>query len=167
MIRLGFTRRKLSILAYERDNYLRADFTRLISQFRSEQFIFIDESSKDNRNANRYYGYLPKGTRHYSSLGHFVRKHRVSLLAAIDISSIQGAFVVEGAFNAELFNFGVQYFILDKIGSFAAGDDRFVVVLDNARIHDSDEFIEMIRSKGGIVIFLPPYSTQFKDLSMS
>ena len=53
-LRLGFTRRKLSILAYERDNYLRAEFTRLIGQFRPEQLIFIDESSKDNRNANRY-----------------------------------------------------------------------------------------------------------------
>ena len=118
LILLGFTRRKPSILPYERDNYLRAKFTRLISQFRPKQFIFIDESSKDNRNANRYYGYLPKGTRNYSGPGHFVRKHRLSLLAAIDISGIQGAFAVEGAFNTELFNFGVLYFILDKSGSF-------------------------------------------------
>ena len=108
-----------------------------------------------------------KGTRHYSGLGHFVRKHRVSLLAAIDISGIQGAFVVEGAFNTELFNFGVQHFILDKIGSFAAGDDRSVVVLDNARIHDSDEFLEMIRSKCVIVIFLPPYSPDFNPVEGS
>ena len=88
LIRLGFTRRKLSIL-YERDDNLRAKFTRLVSQFRPEQHIFIDESSKDDRNANRYYGYLPKGTRHFSGLGHFVRKHRVSLLAAIDIPGIK------------------------------------------------------------------------------
>ena len=75
--------------------------------------------------------------------------------------------MVEGAFSTELFNFGVRYFILDKIGSFAAGDDRSVVVLDNARIHDSDEFIEMIRSKGGIVIFLPPYSPDFNPIEIS
>ena len=95
------------------------------------------------------------------------RKHRVSLLAAIEISGIQGAFVVEGAFNTELFNFGVQYFILDKIDSFAADDDRSAVVLDNARIHDSGEFKEMIRSKGGIVIFLPPYSPDFNPIERS
>ena len=34
------------------------------------------------------------------------------------------------------------------------GEHHSVVVTDNARIHDRDEGIRMIRERGGIVVFL-------------
>lgn len=39
----------MQIIARERNEHKRAEFRRLISQFQPEQFIFIDESSKDKR----------------------------------------------------------------------------------------------------------------------
>ena len=40
---------KLQIIARERDERKRAEFRRFTSQFQPEQFLFVDESSKDER----------------------------------------------------------------------------------------------------------------------
>ena len=80
------------------------------------------------------------------------------MLAAADKQSVVGYSVVEGSFNTELFNFMFENMILPDIGLVADKEPRSVVILENCRIHDSDEFIDMVRNKSGIVTFLPPYS---------
>ena len=112
----------------------------------------------------RTYGYFQKGTRRPSYLGHFIRKRKVSVLASVDMQSVIGYSVIEGSFNTELFNFMFQSMILPRVGSIADKEPRSVVILDNCRIHDSDEFIDMVRNKDGTVSFLPPYSPDFNPV---
>jgi transposase len=38
-----------------------------------------------------------------------------------------------------------------------AGGARSVVILDNASIHKCSDFVEMVNSVGGIVLYMPPY----------
>ena len=161
---LSFTS-QLSVIACERDDYQRAEFIHTISQFRRHQLLFLDESSKDDRTPERRYGYYPKGTRRPSGLGNFIRKHRVSIMSAMDQNGVVGSIVVEGSFDSELFNFVAQQTILNSLGICVNNEPRSVVVLDNCRIHD-DDFIELIRGVGAIVIFLPPYSPDFNPVEL-
>ena len=92
----------------------------------------------------RTYGYFQKGTRRPSCLGHFIRKNKVSIWASVDMQSMIGYSVIEGSFDTELFNFMFQSMILTRVGSIADKEPCSVVILDNCRIHDSDEFIDMV-----------------------
>lgn len=94
-------------------------------------------------------GFSPQVVRNY------VREERHSVVAAMDINGIVATHTVPNAFNTEDFNFALQHFISPSVGRFALGEPCSVVVMDNCRIHDSDETINIVRQKGGIAVFLP------------
>ena len=131
LLRMGFTRKKLSIIAIERDEFERAHFARFLSQFPSSMFLFVDECPKDDRDCNRRYGHFPRGRRHTGMLGNFIPKHRISVLAGLDINGKCGVHVVDSSYNEDLFNFSFKYAILPHVGSFANGEDRSIVIIDN------------------------------------
>ena len=60
-----------------------------------------------------------------------------------------------GAYTKEEFHFAMTQFIIPLVGSVANREPHSVVIMDNCRIHDSDDTIEAIRRKGAIVMFLP------------
>jgi transposase len=41
-----------------------------------------------------------------------------------------------------------------------------IVIIDNAKIHMYNEFIDMIHSKGALMFFLPPYSPQLNPIEV-
>jgi DDE superfamily endonuclease len=43
-------------------------------------------------------------------------------------------------------------------------DKNSVIILDNARIHHDDEWIEIVENLGGRVLFLPPYSPDYNPI---
>ncbi|KAL5005222.1 hypothetical protein ScPMuIL_018678 [Solemya velum] len=159
ILRLGFIRQKMNIIAYERQEHARAEQIQFTSQIFQGDVRFLDESSKDNRTSQRMYGRFRKGTRRRSTIGHFVRRHRVSVLVGIDINGVVGSRVVEGAFNTDTFNAAFEQEFLPSLGSFANREPRSIVVCDNCRIHNG--FLAMVRAKGAIVHFLPPYSPDY------
>lgn len=87
-------------------------------------------------------------------VGNFVREDRYSVVAALDINGIVATHTVPTAFNTS-FNFFMEYFVCPHIGRFALSEPRSVVILDNCRIHDSNETINLVRKMGGIILFLP------------
>lgn len=87
--------------------------------------------------------------------GNFTRGTRYSVLSAISVEGIKASHAIVGAYNQEHFEFAMNQFILSFVGSAAGRECCSVVVLDNCAIHNSNEFIEAVRRKGGIVIFLP------------
>lgn len=60
--RAGMSTKKLRIIAQERNEDLRADFTAQIAQYDAEQLVFLDETSKDERTTIRRYRRSRKGT---------------------------------------------------------------------------------------------------------
>lgn len=62
---------------------------------------------------------------------------------------------VPNAFNTEDFNIALENFIAPSIGRFALGEPCSVVVMDDCRIQDSDETINITCQNGGIAVFLP------------
>lgn len=155
----------MSIIAKQRDTLLRAHYFKDIEGISPYQFLFLDECSKDNRCTQRMMGhFIPEDRRQPSQMGEFVRRNRISVLAAMDLDGIVAAHCMDGAYDTDKFNFSFEHFFLPHVGNYAQKEPRSVVVLDNCRIHDSDEFIRMVRQKGGIVMYLPPYSPDFNPI---
>ena len=92
---------------------------------------------------------------HPTTIGYYVREERYSCVSAIGIQGVMTTHTISKAFSTEDFIFALEYFILPHVGRFALREAHSVVVMDNARIHDSDEGIRMIRERGGLAVFLP------------
>lgn len=166
ILRLGLSRQRISVIAHERNDELRAQHVHFCSQFTRNMFIFIDESSCDDRTSVRRFGYFPIGHTQEGPRvrGNFVRRNRKTVVAGVDENGIVGSQVFDGSCTTELFNEAFEQEILPHLGSFADEEDRSIVVMDNCRIHDSDTLINMIRGKGAIIHYLPPYSPDFNPI---
>ena len=57
----GFNHQKMVLVAKQRDNYLRSVFIHDTALYKTEMFVFLDETRADKRNAIRRYGYSVRG----------------------------------------------------------------------------------------------------------
>jgi transposase len=80
------------------------------------------------------------------------RRARVSVIGAIRQNKLMGLMTFTGTCDRHLFEGWANLCFLDHVN---AGD---VVILDNARIHKSQDFVAQIEAKGASVLWLPPYS---------
>ncbi len=80
------------------------------SEFRPEQLVFIDETSKDERSLSRAYGYSVKNVKVQKSIV-FVRGKRYTILPALTLDGFIAADIMEGSCNKESF----QTFILTQV----------------------------------------------------
>ncbi len=92
---------------------LRSEFILKISEFSSEQLIFIDETAKDERSLSRAYGYSVVNTRAKKSVV-FVRGNRYTILPALILDGFIAAEIIEGSCNKEKF----QTFIVNQVVSY-------------------------------------------------
>ena len=102
---VGLTHKILHKLASERDEQRPQDFRQLILhtfQGDGSEFIFVDETSKDEHTWARHYGRAMSGA-HASLSDVFVCGDRYSLVAAMTIDGYIAADVVEGLYDHELF----------------------------------------------------------------
>jgi len=77
---------------------------------------------------------------------------------ACEVIQIDGEAEGNGTFDGERFEEWLEDKLLPRLGRYAFGEPRSVVVMDNASIHHSDRVVELIESVGSIVLYLPPYS---------
>ncbi|XP_028394601.1 uncharacterized protein LOC114518809 [Dendronephthya gigantea] len=165
IIRLGFTYKKLTVIAKQRNEFKRAAFSRSLATISRNMLLFVDETTKDKKRLQRFMGHFFPG--HLNTMvGNFVREDRYSVVAALDINGIVATHTVPTAFNTASFNFFMEYFVCPYVGRFALNEPRSVVILDNCRIHDSNKMISLVRDRGGIVLFLPPYSPDFNPIEL-
>ena len=83
------------------------------NEFKPEQFVFIDETSKDERSLSRAYGYGIKNMRVKKNVV-FIRGKRYTILPALTLDGFIAAEIMEGSCNKENF----QTFILTQVVSF-------------------------------------------------
>jgi len=90
-------------MAAERNELLRSAFIAKIGNgYVPEQFVFLDESAKDERTLSRRYGYSYVGTKARSKVM-FVRGKRYTILPALTIDGIVAVEVIEGSYNKKKF----------------------------------------------------------------
>jgi hypothetical protein len=88
--------------AAERNELLRGAFIASIGQYRIDQLVFMDESSKDERTMTRLYGYSKVNSR-ASKKVIFIRGKRYTLLPALTEQGIIAADIMEGSCTKERF----------------------------------------------------------------
>ncbi|GES80747.1 homeodomain-like protein [Rhizophagus clarus] len=125
------------------------------SQYRPDQLIFIDESSKDERTLNRSYGYSNRGCKFQHNVI-FLRGKRYTILPALSFDGYIAVDIIEGSCNKERF----KDFILSKVipQMYLFPGPNSVLIMDNTKIHHNNDFINIIQELGGKVEFLLPYS---------
>lgn len=138
-----------------------------------EELGVLDETSKDLDSLKGRFGYSLRGT--VCSAHDTFLSHTVVRTSALCLYTVQDGFLdwamTPGTFNREYFvhvtteNFvdwrGVtrRPMLLDHIKPSSDPSQRkcCCILLDNASIHKSDEFVARVVGRGGIVRFIPPY----------
>ena len=89
--------------AYERNELLRSTFIAKVGRdYKPEQLIFMDESSKDERSLSRGYGYSLKNT-FATKKNVFIRGIRYTILPALSLQGIIAVDVIEGSCTKDRF----------------------------------------------------------------
>lgn len=137
---------------------------RINLKYRADQLVFLDESSFDRRTPGRRYGWAPRGQRAYAPT-HFVRGtryaylfqwnlwhphsqivmnlavSRYSVLPAMSLSGILAVDIREGSFTKASFKEFVEK-LLTQMQNYPKPNS--VIIMDNCRIHKSQEVLDMI-----------------------
>lgn len=107
----GLTHKLLQKIASERNEGIREEWRAMVDgEFlgTGDEFVFVDETSKNDHTCSRRYGYAPSGTR-AQIRGAFVRGDRYSLAAALTKEGYIAARAIPGSFDStEFYNFIVE-----------------------------------------------------------
>ena len=164
--RIEITRKRLKVLAAQRNNELRLEWQYNIQFFTARQLVFVDESGSDERTGDRLFGWADSGVRAivYRWLAN---KDRVSVLPAYTIEGYIASMTFKGTCTGDIF----EEFIIEHLLPICSPypGPRSVIVMDNASVHHSNRvrIEEVARRRGIWVRFLPPYSPDFNPIEES
>jgi hypothetical protein len=88
--------------AAEKNELLRGAFIASIGQYRTDQLVFMDEFSKDERTMTRLYGYSKVNSRASKKIV-FIRGKRYTLLPALTEQGIIAVDIIEGSCTKQRF----------------------------------------------------------------
>jgi transposase len=162
---MNLTRKVLTKNARESLPRERQDFEQRLKQVYQypAQLVFIDETSKDSRAAQRRYAWSQCGTRAVVPLP-FIRGKRVSALAAMGSEGFLGWEFTTATFTRASFHTAMVEKIIPHLQRYPLPNS--IVIIDNAQIHMYAELVELIESKGAMLFFLPPYSPQLNPIEV-
>jgi transposase len=150
--RMGWSRKKKSLCATERDEDKRTAFRAKQAGLDVNKLVVVDETST-NLALTSLYGYAPVGERVYDSVP---RNHgaNVTMIAALTAQGMSNetAIVFEGGTDARTFELYIRQFLCPTL---LPGQ---IVILDNLAAHDSEGVRAAIQERGCELLFLPPYS---------
>jgi len=159
--RRGFTRKKVTREASERNEELRDAYRRRIAEnYRPDQLVFLDESACNRITARRSMAWAPVGTR-ARRRDCFIRGQRYSILPAISLDGLLFLLVLNRPFKAVDFNDFVDG-LLDMMNPFPGPNS--VIIMDNASIHKSQLLEPMVRARGMRIEYLSAYSPDFNPI---
>ena len=118
--------------------------------------FYLDECGVDHR-LYREYGRAPRGERIYQAVAG-ARRERTSIISASQRSKLVAPLVFQGSCNAEVVDIYFEKVLLPALppGS--------VIVLDNARFHQSPRLLKRVQAAGCQLLFLPPYSPDLNPI---
>jgi len=164
--RIDVTRKRLKVVAAQRNEELRSHWLYLLQDFEASQLVCVDESGSDERRSDRHYGYAERGVK--AQVQRFLQKReRVSVLPAYTIDGYIAALTFKGTCTGELFEDFIVEHVLPKCTPYPG--PRSVIIMDNASIHYSqiERLEETARRHGVWIRFLPPYSPDFNPIEES
>lgn len=154
--RLGWTRKKKSLGATERNEEERAAWRTNASKLPTEALVFIDETGS-NIALTPLYARAPKGERARGSVPRN-RGKNTTLIAALSLSGMGAALILEGSANMVAFELYIKQVLAPNLH---AGQ---IVVMDNLQAHKSERVKQAIEAKGCQLLFLPGYSPDLSPI---
>jgi transposase len=156
----------------ERDEELRRYWREQIldgvAGFTSDQFIFVDESSKKLKDCRRPRVFAVRGDLVEIPVVHTRSGNAASIIASLSLEGVQSISVVdvneEGNINGERF---LQAFVEDILVLCEPfPGKRSVVVMDNAQIHLKLLIKAECFERDVLIFFLPPYSFDYNPIEL-
>lgn len=120
-----------------------------------QQLIFLDESWRNDRSNNRYYGRSPKGERCYNMVS-FLRGIKLNILLSCNYTGVIEYQLYKNNINRETFNDFMWSILSNHIGQYPI-EKNCIILMDNAQWHnqyDLDVFMDAFEC---VVIYLPAY----------
>ncbi len=118
--------------------------------------FYLDECGVDHRLC-REHGRAPRGERIYQEVSG-ARRERTSIIAASQQGKLVAPLVFQGSCNTEVVD---VYFAQVLLPVLPPGS---VIVLDNARFHQSPTTLQLVVAAGCQLLFLPSYSPDLNPI---
>ena len=125
-------------------------FQRELAKFNGQSVYYLDECGVDHR-LYREYGRAPRGERIYEAVAG-KRRERTSIIAASQHSKLVAPLVFQGSCTTEVVDAYFEKVLLPVL------PPDSVIVLDNARFHQSPTTLRLVEATGCQLFFLPAYS---------
>ena len=120
---------------------------------------FLDEVSVSTKNGVQLMGRAPRGERCQVE-DNFVRRDRATFCGILGRRGMVCHAAKYGSFNKMDFR---CFMLLVAMAHLTCGD---YVIIDNARIHLDDIYIDILAYVGVTIYFLPPYSPQYNAIEL-
>lgn len=156
----NWTKKKNKRVARERDSELRDACLYELSEYRSFQLVFVDESGCDTLAGIRRTGWAPRGTPAVQVAG-FHREKRHQILPAYTQNGVIHTQIFQGSTDGEVFEDFVKE-LLPLCGRWP--EPNSVLVMDNASFHQSASIKNLCDEAGVILHFLSPYSPDLNPI---
>lgn len=124
-----------------------------------ERLVFLDETCT-NTKLTRSRGRCLNGTRLFGKAPFGYRTNQ-TLIAGLSSTGIVAPWVIPGALDRAAFDTYVEQVLAPNL---EAGT---VVILDNLRVHKSDNAAQILKERGCWFLFLPPYSPDLNPIEMA
>ena len=131
-------------------------FRRELEKLADQPVFYLDECGVDHR-LYREQGRAPRGERIYQAVAG-KRRERTSLIAASQHNKLVAPLVFQGSCNMEVVDVYFEKVLLPVL---PAGS---VIVLDNARFHQSPTTQKLVTQAGCHLLFLPTYSPDLNPI---
>ena len=161
----NFSRKKLQLVALQRDSIIRERYVLATSLFNLDMMVFIDESGCDRRDAIRKYGYGLRGMP-VKSQKLLVRGQRISVIAAMTVDCILDLKIIRGNVTGEIFLDFINTVLLQHLMTFNGYNPNSVIIMDNCSVHHVHGVVKSLHQVGTLVQFLPPYSPDYNPIEL-
>jgi len=155
-----WSKKKNQRLARERDLDLRDACLHELSEYKSYQLVFVDESGCDTATGIRRTGWSPRGIAPVQT-ANFHREQRHQILPAYTQYGVLHAKIFQGSTDGDVIDDFVKD-LLPFCGRYP--EPNSVLVMDNASFHHTSSIIELCREAGVKVLFLSPYSPDLNPI---
>lgn len=157
---ISWSKKTVRQKAKERNQDLRDEYIHYISEFRSYQLVFVDESG-----CNKWAGFRRTGWSLFGvapvQVSKFHRDKCYQILPAYTQDGIMLSRIFRGSTDAYMFEDFVEQ-LLRHCGRWP--EPKSVLVMDNASFHHSDWIEDMCFRAGVKLVYLPPYSPDLNPI---
>jgi transposase len=160
LVSMHWTKKAARRIAKQRNPDLRDFYHHYISDFHSNQLIFVDESGCDQRAGFRRTGWSPLGKTPVQ-IARFHRSRRYQILPAYTQDGILLSRIFQGSTDGPFYEDFIEQ-LLQHCGRWP--EPKSVLVMDNASFHRSDRIEKMCSTAGVKLVYLPPYSPDLNPI---